>query len=85
MIELPTVLQALPSVQEIIRADGGDLVLERVEGATVHLRLVVETAACAECVLPRAMLEQVATRMLKPDVPGLQAVVVQDPREGLDA
>lgn len=76
------VLAALSPVQEIIRADGGDLIFERVEGGTLHLRLVVETAECAACVLPRAMLEQVAAQMLGPALPGLAGVVVRDPREG---
>lgn len=77
--------EALLQVQAIIQADGGDLLLDHVDGGTVHLRLVVETADCAECVLPRPMLEQVAAQMLRPAVPGLDGVVVHDPRERHEA
>jgi Fe-S cluster biogenesis protein NfuA len=84
MIDEPALTSALEEVQEIIRADGGDLHLVGVDGGTARLRLVVETAACVECVLPRSMLEQVALKMMKPSVPGLTGVEVDDPRESPD-
>ena len=45
------------------------------------LRLRLEAANCAECVLPRAMLEGVATGMLQRSVPGITGVSIDDPRE----
>ena len=81
MIDSDEVVAGLAPVQEMIRLDGGDLVLVDVEESTAHLRLVVEGANCAECVLPRSLLEGVALEMMKPLVPGLTAVAIDDPRE----
>jgi len=73
---------ALGDVRALVTADGGDLVLSSIDDGTVHLRLVLETAECQECVMPGAFLGQVALDMLSPSVPGLASVVVDDPREG---
>ena len=40
-------------------ADGVDLTLVDVEGGVAHLRLGIVDATCAECVLPRDLLEPV--------------------------
>ena len=82
MTEESTVAAGLEPVREMIRLDGADLELVRVDGATAHLRLVVEDASCSECVMPRTMLEAIALQMMQPLVPGLSAVAVDDPREG---
>lgn len=71
----------LSPVRDILRADGGDVELVSHDGATAHLRLIVTGARCAECVLPRPMLETVALKLLQPDTPGLTAVAIDDPRE----
>jgi hypothetical protein len=71
----------LSPVRGILQADGGDIELVSHEGGTAHLRLIVETARCAECVLPRPMLETVALELLQPATPGLTTVVIDDPRE----
>jgi len=81
MIDSDEVVIGLAPVQEMIRLDGGDIVLVDVEESTAHLRLVVEGANCAECVLPRRLLEGVALQMMQPFVPGLTAVAIDDPRE----
>jgi Fe-S cluster biogenesis protein NfuA len=81
MIDSDEVVAGLAPVQEMIRLDGGDIVLVDVEESTAHLRLVVTGANCAECVLPRSLLEGVALEMMQPLVPGLTAVAIDDPRE----
>ena len=81
MIQSDEVVAGLAPVQEMIRLDGGDIQLVDVDGTTAHLRLVIEGANCAECVLPRQMLEGVALQMMQPLVPGLTAVAISDPRE----
>lgn len=65
----------LSPVREILQADGGDIELVSMDGATAHLRLIIEGAECAECVLPRPLLEDVAAKLL--GVP----VRIDDPRE----
>ena len=81
MIEHAGVEEALEDVRALIAADGGDLALESIDGDTVHLALILDTAECRECVMPGAFLEQVALDMLQPNVSGLAAVVVDDPRK----
>ena len=66
----------LTPVREILQADGGDIELVGMDGATAELRLVIDGAECAECVLPRPLLEAVASKLL--GVP----VRIDDPREG---
>ena len=65
----------LSPVRDILQADGGDIELVAFDGTTADLRLVLESAECADCVLPRPMLEDVAAKLL--GVP----VRIDDPRE----
>ena len=81
MIDTPTVTAGLAPVREVLRSDGGDIELVDVTGGTARLRLQLADARCAECVLPRPMLEMIALQMMQPLVPGLTAVVIDDPRE----
>jgi hypothetical protein len=82
VIDTAALTDGLAPVQEMIRLDGADLELVAVEDGTARLRLVVEDAGCAECVMPRGMLEAIALQMMQPLVPGLSAVAIDDPREG---
>lgn len=81
MIDHARAEAALAGVRELVAADGGDIVVASTSDDAVRLTLVLETAACAECVMPRAFLETVALDMMRPALPGLRAVVVDDPRE----
>lgn len=65
----------LTPVRQLLQADGGDIELVGMDGATAELRLVIAGAECAECVLPRPLLEDVAAKLL--GVP----VRIEDPRE----
>jgi hypothetical protein len=65
----------LSPVRDILNADGGDVELVSFENGTAHLRLLLESAECADCVLPKPMLEDVATKLL-----GV-AVTIDDPRD----
>jgi len=82
MIDTATVTAGLAPVREVLQSDGGDIEVVAVDGTTARLRLLLETAGCAECVLPRPMLETIALQMMQPLVPGLSAVEIDDPREG---
>lgn len=82
MIDPSTVTAGLAPVREMIRLDGADVELVGVDGDIANLRLVVTDASCADCVMPRGMLEAIALQMMQPLVPGLSAVVIDDPREG---
>jgi len=80
MIDPAALEDALGDVRALVAADGGDLALTRTDGDTVHLALILDTAECRECVMPGTFLQQVALDLLRPKVPGLAAVVVDDPR-----
>ena len=80
-----TALQpALDEVRSIISADGGDILLTSVEGSTVNLQLVVQGASCAECILPRELLEQVTLDIFQRGGTGVTAISIDDPREHPD-
>jgi hypothetical protein len=55
-----------------------------VDGSTVNLQLVVETASCVECVMPREILEQVALNIFQRNGLSADTVVIDDPREHPD-
>jgi len=44
------------------------------------LTLEITDEACAECVMPRELLEQTATRVLQTTVPAVRRVAITDPR-----
>ncbi len=81
MISMAEAEAALAAVRELVAADGGDIAVSATGDDHVALRLVLDTAECAECVMPRAFLETVALDMMKADLPGLARVEIDDPRE----
>jgi Fe-S cluster biogenesis protein NfuA len=83
MIDESEVRSALVEVAALVQADGGDLELVSVHAVSgaVGLRLLLESANCTECVLPRAMLEGVATGILQRSVPGITGLSIDDPRD----
>jgi Fe-S cluster biogenesis protein NfuA len=72
---------ALDEVRALVQADGGDLRLAGVDGDVVALELVLEGAECAECVMPREFLEQVALDVLRRGGATVGGVRIADPRE----
>ena len=75
----------LTPVRDVIQADGGDVELVTVDGTTARLRLLLVEAGCAECLLPRPILEEIALKLLRPTAPDLTEVRIEDPRERSDA
>ena len=78
----PTVATALDEVRGLVSPDGGDVQLEGVDGSTVRLRLVLESAHCVECVMPKTFLEQVALDVFRRNGTGAEAVTIDDPASG---
>ena len=81
MIDSTEAEAALAGVRALVAADGGDILVASTTAESVSLTLVLETAECAECVMPRQFLETVALDMMQPTLPALRAVVIDDPRE----
>jgi hypothetical protein len=71
----------LQPARAILQADGGDIAYVRRDCGSVYLRLVVADSNCAECVLPRAMLEPVVLDLLRRNDASITAVSIDDPRE----
>ena len=80
----PTVATALDEVRGLVSPDGGDVQLDGVDGSTVRLRLVLESAHCVECVMPRPFLEQVALDIFRRGGVDAEAISIDDPREHPD-
>ena len=80
----PALAAALDEVRGLVTADGGDVQLEGVDGTTVRLRLVLETAHCVECVMPRPFLEQVSLGVFQRNGVSADAVAIDDPRDHPD-
>ena len=81
MLDETTIDGALEVVRAILQADGADIELLDVSEDSASLRLLIADANCAECVLPREMLETVALDLMAPFAPGLRSVAIDDPRE----
>jgi Fe-S cluster biogenesis protein NfuA len=75
--------KGLTEIRSLLQADGGDMELVSVDhdADTVRTLLVLENSSCAECVLPRAMLEQVGLSILQKTASGVRSLSVDDPRE----
>ena len=71
------------AVELLVRPDGGAFELVGVDPAagTVSLRLVLDGVECIECVMPRDFLEELSLSLLKEQVPDVQRVEIEDPRE----
>ncbi|HEX4531407.1 MAG TPA: hypothetical protein VIA11_18595 [Acidimicrobiia bacterium] len=79
-----TITPALDELRGLVQADGADMTVTGVDGSTVNLQLVVETASCVECVMPREILEQVALNIFQRNGVAADTVVIDDPREHPD-
>lgn len=75
----------LEPARAVLAADGVDLTVVEVTGGVAHLGLVVTDADCAECVLPRELLEPVVLELLRATNPQLEMVRIADPREARGA
>jgi hypothetical protein len=84
MLDDGAVAAGLDEVRGLVTPDGGDVTLDGVDGATVRLRLVLETAHCVECVMPRPFLEHVALDVFRRNGANADAVTIDDPRERPD-
>jgi Fe-S cluster biogenesis protein NfuA len=71
----------IEEIRALVQPDGSDFELVKVEGDTVHLRLLVEDATCAECVMPKPILEEMAVGILRRSSPEVTRVEIDDPRE----
>ena len=77
-----TVAEAVVEVGRFLRADGADLLLVEANAKTarVHVRLVLDTVGCEECVLPPDALRETIAHALERLIVGEFELVLDDPR-----
>jgi Fe-S cluster biogenesis protein NfuA len=77
------VTSAIEPLRTLLRPDGGDVEILEIDPATgaVRLRLVLDDISCADCVMPRPFLEEVAGNVMRRSLPDLGTVTVVDPRD----
>ena len=82
MMDDATVAAAVDEVGRFLRADGADLLLVEANPKTarVHLRLVLDTVGCEECVLPPDALRETINDSLQRRIVGEFELVLDDPR-----
>jgi hypothetical protein len=82
VIDDASVSAAVHELGRFLRADGADLVLVETNPKTarVHLRLVLDTVGCEECVLPPAELRATINDSLQRRIVGEFELVLDDPR-----
>jgi Fe-S cluster biogenesis protein NfuA len=76
------VAAAVDDIAGFLRADGADLALldANPKTARIHLALVLDNVACADCVLPPALLFETIEQSLQRRVTGEFELVLDDPR-----
>jgi hypothetical protein len=78
----PAVAAAVHELGRFLRADGADLLLVEADPRTarIHLRLVLDTVGCEECVLPPAELRETINDSLQRRITGEFELLLDDPR-----
>jgi hypothetical protein len=71
---------ALGGVRESFRANGCDIVVDRVEGDVAYLQLVFAPDACLDCILDGDILTGVILRELQRSMPSVHQIDLTDPR-----
>jgi Fe-S cluster biogenesis protein NfuA len=75
--------KGLAEIRTLLQADGSDMELVAVDhdSGVVRTMLVLENASCAECVVPRTMLERIGLDILQKTAAGVRRLDIDDPRE----
>ena len=76
----PSLEQLVEALAEGLRADRADLTAER-SGSRIIFRLHIPDEACAECVMPSAMLVPMLQRRVAHELGRGLVVVLDDPRD----
>jgi hypothetical protein len=72
---------AIDDMRALVQADGSDLeLIELTDDHVLRMRLRVDDAECADCVMPTHVLEATALRMVRATDASIQRVEIIDPR-----
>jgi Fe-S cluster biogenesis protein NfuA len=82
VIDVASVTEAVEEMAEVLRADGGDLVLVGADPATDRIEVRVELAGveCLDCVMPPSALHDVISASIARRSRGEFELVLVDPR-----
>jgi hypothetical protein len=80
----PGLDEGLTAVREFLGPDGAELEVTDWDAptGTLAVRLVLDSAECAECVIPRPMLDTLLVETLRTHAPEIQLLDLDDPRDG---
>lgn len=81
--EPPGLDAGLVAVDGFLGPDGASVAVDAWDAATgqLSLRLVLESADCAECVVPRPMLDTLLLETVQRHAPAVRAIALADPRD----
>ena len=79
-IDVPGVRMAIEPLADALRADGADLVVRDADSQHITIELVVTDDACAECILPKDVLEVTIERTIGRSLGSTARVNLVDPR-----
>jgi hypothetical protein len=79
----PGLTAGLAAVDGFLGPDGAKVAVEAWDAETgrLSLRLVLESADCAECVVPRPTLDTLLLDTLRRHAPVVRVIALVDPRE----
>jgi len=82
MMDDASISAAVDEIGRMLRADGADLLLVEANAKTarVHLRVMLDSVRCEECVLPPDMLRETITDSLQRRIVGEFELELDDPR-----
>jgi len=74
--------EAVAELAQLLRADGGDLLLVEANPKIdrIKLQLVLDDVSCADCILAPDMLFETVQQSLQRRVPGEFELILDDPR-----
>jgi hypothetical protein len=76
------ITEAVAELAQLLRADGGDLLLVEANPKTdrISLQLVLDDVSCADCILPPDMLFDTVQQSLQRRIRGEFELLLDDPR-----
>ena len=73
--------QLKTSLSELVAQDGGAIELVQFTNNSIEFDLLLDSAECAECVMPKQFLEQVFLDQAQKIYGNLRSVLINDPRK----
>ena len=69
------------SLTTLVEQDGGSIELVQFTNDSMELNLLLDSAECAECVMPKQFLEEVFLAQAQTIYGNLRSVLINDPRK----